>query len=49
MPPPVTDLHVEPACGIGIRSQVLEHLDRMGVTRRQGDARIVLRGGDLFG
>jgi selenocysteine-specific elongation factor len=37
--------------GIGrnLTIQVLEHLDRMGVTRRQGDARIVLRGGDVFG
>jgi hypothetical protein len=26
--------------------EILEYLDRIGVTRRVGDARIVLRGGD---
>ena len=28
---------------------ILEYLDKMGVTRRMGDARIVLRGGEMFG
>jgi selenocysteine-specific elongation factor len=37
--------------GIGrnLTIQVLEHLDRMGVTRRQGDARIILREADVLG
>jgi selenocysteine-specific elongation factor len=37
--------------GIGrnLTIQVLEHLDRMGVTRRQGDARTILRGADVLG
>jgi hypothetical protein len=29
--------------------QILEYLDKMGVTRREGDARIVLRGREVFG
>jgi selenocysteine-specific elongation factor len=32
--------------GRNLTIEVLEHLDRIGVTRRVGDARIVLRGGD---
>jgi selenocysteine-specific elongation factor len=38
-------------CGIGrnVTIQILEFLDKMGVTRRIGDARIVLRGSELFG
>jgi selenocysteine-specific elongation factor len=35
--------------GRNLTIQILEYLDRMGATRREGDARIVLRGGDLFG
>jgi selenocysteine-specific elongation factor len=35
--------------GRNLTIQILEYLDRMGVTRRHGDARIVLRGGELFG
>ena len=35
--------------GRNLTIQILEYLDRMGVTRREGDARIVLRGGELFG
>jgi selenocysteine-specific elongation factor len=37
--------------GIGrnLTIQVLEHLDRTGVTRRQGDARIILREADVLG
>jgi selenocysteine-specific elongation factor len=37
--------------GIGrnLTIQVLEHLDRMGVTRRQGEARIILREADVVG
>ena len=37
--------------GIGrnLTIQVLEHLDRMGVTCRQGDARIILREADVLG
>jgi selenocysteine-specific elongation factor len=36
--------------GIGrnLTIQVLEHLDRMGVTRRQGDARIILREAEVL-
>ena len=38
-------------CGIGrnVTIQILEFLDKMGATRRVGDARIALRGGELFG
>jgi selenocysteine-specific elongation factor len=38
-------------CGIGrnVTIQILEFLDKMGATRRIGDARVVLRGGELFG
>ena len=35
--------------GRNLSIQILEYLDRMGVTRRQDDARIVLRGAELFG
>ncbi len=37
-------------CGLGrnVTIQILEYLDKMGVTRRTGDARIVLRGGEVF-
>jgi selenocysteine-specific elongation factor len=37
-------------CGIGrnVTIQILEYLDKMGVTRRIGDARIVLRGSEVF-
>jgi len=37
--------------GIGrnLAIQVLEYLDRIGVTRRQGDARTLLHGGELLG
>jgi selenocysteine-specific elongation factor len=37
--------------GIGrnLTIQVLEHLDRMGVTRRRGDARIILQGSEVLG
>ncbi len=37
-------------CGIGrnVTIQILEYLDRMGVTRRIGDTRIVLRGSEVF-
>jgi len=34
--------------GRNLTIQILEYLDRIGATRRQGDARIVLRGGELF-
>ena len=34
--------------GRNLTIQILEYLDRMGATRRQGDARIVVRGGQLF-
>jgi selenocysteine-specific elongation factor len=36
--------------GIGrnLTIRILEYLDKMGVTRRLGDARIVLRGGEVF-
>jgi selenocysteine-specific elongation factor len=38
-------------CAIGrnVTIQILEFFDKMGATRRIGDARIVLRGGELFG
>jgi selenocysteine-specific elongation factor len=35
--------------GRNLTIQILEYLDRMGVTRREGDARIVLRGREVFG
>jgi hypothetical protein len=37
--------------GIGrnLAIQVLEYLDRIGVTRRQGDARTLLHGGEVLG
>jgi selenocysteine-specific elongation factor len=37
-------------CGLGrnLAIQILEYLDKMGVTRRTGDARIVLRGSEVF-
>jgi selenocysteine-specific elongation factor len=35
--------------GRNLSIQILEYLDRIGVTRRHGDARIVLRGAELFG
>jgi selenocysteine-specific elongation factor len=34
--------------GRNLTIQILEYLDKMGATRREGDARIVLRGGQLF-
>jgi len=34
--------------GRNLTIQVLEYLDKMGATRRRGDARIVLRGGEFF-
>jgi selenocysteine-specific elongation factor len=34
--------------GRNLTIRILEFLDRMGVTRRLGDARIVLRGGEVF-
>ena len=39
------------ASGVGrnLTIEVLEHLDRTGVTRRVGDARIILHGGDAIG
>jgi selenocysteine-specific elongation factor len=35
--------------GRNLTIQVLEYLDKMGATRREGDARIVLRGREVFG
>ena len=35
--------------GRNLTIQILEYLDKMGATRRQGDARILLRGTDVFG
>ena len=37
--------------GIGrnLTIRILEYLDKMGATRRMGDARIALRGGEVFG
>ena len=35
--------------GRNLTIRILEYLDKMGVTRRVGDARIVLRGGEVFG
>jgi selenocysteine-specific elongation factor len=35
--------------GRNLTIQILEYLDKMGATRRQGDARILLHGSDVFG
>jgi selenocysteine-specific elongation factor len=35
--------------GRNLTIQILEYLDKMGATRREGDTRIVLHGGELFG
>jgi len=35
--------------GRNLTIQILEYLDKMGATRRQGDARILLRGSGVFG
>ncbi len=35
--------------GRNLTIKILECLDRMGATRRVGDARVVLRGGEAFG
>jgi selenocysteine-specific elongation factor len=35
--------------GRNLTIRILEHFDKMGVTRRQGDVRTVLRGGEVFG
>jgi selenocysteine-specific elongation factor len=35
--------------GRNLTIQILEYLDKMAVTRREGDARIVLRGREVFG
>jgi selenocysteine-specific elongation factor len=35
--------------GRNLTIKVLEYLDKMGATRREGDARVMLRGGELFG
>ena len=35
--------------GRNLTIHILEYLDKMGPTRRTGDARIVLRGGEVFG
>jgi selenocysteine-specific elongation factor len=35
--------------GRNLTIQILEYLDKMAVTRRAGDARIVLRGREVFG
>jgi selenocysteine-specific elongation factor len=35
--------------GRNLTIRILEYLDKMGATRRLGDARIVLRGGEVFG
>jgi selenocysteine-specific elongation factor len=35
--------------GRNLTIQILEYLDKMGATRREGDTRIVLRGRELFG
>jgi selenocysteine-specific elongation factor len=34
--------------GRNLSIRILEYLDKMGATRRMGDARIVLRGGEVF-
>jgi len=35
--------------GRNLSIRILEYLDQMGVTRRVGDARVVLRGREVFG
>jgi selenocysteine-specific elongation factor len=35
--------------GRNLTIRILEYLDKMGATRRMGDARIALRGGEVFG
>jgi len=35
--------------GRNLTIQILEYLDKMGATRRQGDVRILLRGSEMFG
>ena len=35
--------------GRNLTIQILEYFDKMGATRREGDARIVLHSGELFG
>ena len=35
--------------GRNLTIQILEYFDKMGVTRRQGDVRILLRGAEVFG
>jgi selenocysteine-specific elongation factor len=35
--------------GRNLSIAILEYLDKMGATRRVGDARVVLRGGEVFG
>jgi selenocysteine-specific elongation factor len=35
--------------GRNLTIRILEYLDKMGATRRTGDARTVLRGGEVFG
>jgi selenocysteine-specific elongation factor len=35
--------------GRNLTIQILEYLDKVGATRRQGDVRTMLRGGDVFG
>jgi selenocysteine-specific elongation factor len=35
--------------GRNLTIQILEYLDKMGATRRQGDARILLRASEMFG
>jgi len=35
--------------GRNLTIQILEYLDKMGATRREGDARILLHGADVFG
>ena len=35
--------------GRNLTIRILEYLDKMGATRREGDTRIVLHGGELFG
>ena len=35
--------------GRNLTIRILEYLDKMGATRRMGDARVVARGADAFG
>ena len=35
--------------GRNLTIRILEYLDKIGATRRQGDARILLHGSDVFG